>query len=417
MNQLAFVLMMLSCTSLAVMPVTANDYTLGIFGNANMDGTIDEDDIAYVEGIIDGTKEKTKLADANYDSEIDEDDITQIELIIMGEEKELTIIDSLEEIVTVKKPVQRIVPFIPAEYETLRSLKVSTDKIVGITSIGQFWDDPLLFPELADVPRVGTKGDPDIEAILNLYPDVVILPLSEDIKEKLEAAGITVLAFACYGEETDPTYYSDEVKKLGYIFDKEMEAEEFIGWYEGIINMIQDEVAKIPEEDKPKVYFEHYSAYSTREGYADRIAQAGGIDIFEEYPGRDFDPEAVIVRDPDIIIKLVREEVCGYRLDRDDVSGMKEAIEEVRDRPELQRVPAVKNKTVCAWGSAINMAYSGPNGARRQFLLPVYWAKWFHPDIFKDLNPTAIHQEYLTRFQGLDIDLNEKGVFAYPEPS
>jgi iron complex transport system substrate-binding protein len=25
-----------------------------------------------------------------------------------------------------------------------------------------------------------------------------------------------------------------------------------------------------------------------------------------------------------------------------------------------------------------------------------------------------IHQEYLTRFQGLDIDLDEKGVFVYP---
>jgi iron complex transport system substrate-binding protein len=29
------------------------------------------------------------------------------------------------------------------------------------------------------------------------------------------------------------------------------------------------------------------------------------------------------------------------------------------------------------------------------------------------LDPNALHQEYLTRFQGLDIDLDEKGVFVY----
>jgi len=42
-------------------------------------------------------------------------------------------------------------------------------------------------------------------------------------------------------------------------------------------------------------------------------------------------------------------------------------------------------------------------------------AKWFHPDLFEDLDPKAIHQEYLTRFQGLDYDLDEHGVFVYPD--
>jgi iron complex transport system substrate-binding protein len=30
-----------------------------------------------------------------------------------------------------------------------------------------------------------------------------------------------------------------------------------------------------------------------------------------------------------------------------------------------------------------------------------------------DIEPKATHQEYLTRFQGLDIDLDKKGVFVY----
>jgi iron complex transport system substrate-binding protein len=44
-----------------------------------------------------------------------------------------------------------------------------------------------------------------------------------------------------------------------------------------------------------------------------------------------------------------------------------------------------------------------------------YIAKWLYPDLFEDLDPKALHQEYLTRFLKLDYDLDERGVFVYPE--
>ena len=101
MDRSVFALVMISCMSLAIMPAAADDYTLDIFGNANMDDVIDEDDITYVEGIIEGTNEATDLADANYDGQIDEDDVVQIGLIIDGDEKEIAIIDSADRVVTV----------------------------------------------------------------------------------------------------------------------------------------------------------------------------------------------------------------------------------------------------------------------------------------------------------------------------
>jgi iron complex transport system substrate-binding protein len=59
------------CALLSFIPATASDFTLQIFGNANMDDTIDELDIEYVRGIIDGANEPTQFADANYDGVID----------------------------------------------------------------------------------------------------------------------------------------------------------------------------------------------------------------------------------------------------------------------------------------------------------------------------------------------------------
>ncbi|HNT71947.1 MAG TPA: hypothetical protein PKK92_02680, partial [Methanothrix sp.] len=106
---MAWVLALMSCALLAVMPTTASDYALSIFGNANMDDTIDEGDIEYARGIIEGTNKETELSDADYDGDVDEDDIAQIELIMRGEEKELTLIDMAGRIVTIPRPIERVV--------------------------------------------------------------------------------------------------------------------------------------------------------------------------------------------------------------------------------------------------------------------------------------------------------------------
>jgi hypothetical protein len=44
----------------------------------------------------------------------------------------------------------------------------------------------------------------------------------------------------------------------------------------------------------------------------------------------------------------------------------------------------------------------------------VYMAKILYPDLFTDLNPQAIHQEYITHFLRLNYNLDTNGVFLYP---
>lgn len=77
------------------MPAAGADYTLDIFGNANMDDTIDVQDVVYVKGIIYGSESPTDFADANYDGTIDEKDIDQIEAIIEGSESGAVLMDSV----------------------------------------------------------------------------------------------------------------------------------------------------------------------------------------------------------------------------------------------------------------------------------------------------------------------------------
>ena len=391
-----------------------DDYVLGVYGNANEDDTIDMGDVVYTKLAIFGKKPKTELCDAKYDGRINVLDVIQTKLIILGKEKELTLIDTAERIVTVKKPLRRAVCLFPEPLETLRSLKVQKDIIVGVAGKNR-WDTEF-FSEFSEVPSVGWWWNPDIEEILNLRPDAVILisdSRCDATQLALESAdpNIAVLRF----HDTHPNLYPNAVKKMGYIFGKQDEAEEFLEFYSSILNSIKEVVETILEEDKPKVYFEVNSPYRIWGEYA-FIANAGGRDIFVDEPGPhvSVDPEDVISKDPDIIIKEAYT-AAGYELDVDNTTELEQIRVEIMSRPELQQVKALKEGKVHIITTRL-LCYH-PKCGCRHFVQIAYMAKWFHPSFFNDLDPRAIHQEYITRFQGLSYDLDKQGVFVYPEPS
>ena len=406
---LAGMTMMLLLASAAA----SEDYTLGIFGNANEDDTINMQDVTYTELIILEYRDRTELSDAKHDGKINMQDVTQIELVILGKEKELTIMDSADRVVTVKKPIERIVMNSPYILEVMRSIK-ATDKVVGIDRTIE--EDEIFFPEFIGYPSVGMWMSPDLEMMLDLRPDVVFIfaysaPAVEDAQNKLESAGITVLRFDGY----KPEIYVEETKKLGYILDRNEEADEFLDFYEGFLSTIEEEVEGLSEEGRPKVYFECRKPYGfAGSAHNFKIAAAGGNNIFSDAPHSVVDPEDIINRDPDIIVRAFYSGVPheDYQWDADDATELEIVRNEIMSRPELQNVKAVKDGQVFILSMQI-YGYMGPGGPRH-FVGIGYMAKWFHPELFEDLDPQAIHQEYLTEFQGLDIDLNEKGVFVYP---
>jgi iron complex transport system substrate-binding protein len=414
------ILIGITISLLLALPAAASDYTLDIFGNANEDDTINMQDVTYTELIILEYRDRTELADAKYDGEIDILDMTQIALIILGREKELTLIDTADRVVTVNKPIERIITPYAGNIETLRSLK-STDIIVGIGSVS----DPVFLDEFSDMPVIGSMWDPDVEAILNLDPDTVILhsmstgtwgTALESAQDVLETAGITVLRF----NTNQADIYLEEVEKLGYVLGRKEEAESLIGFYNGIYDQIDETVAEISEDDKPTVYFESSSPYSLSGAHA-YIEETGGTNVFTELDAS-IDAEAVVSRNPEIILKGCWGSrgasgstlLGGYGLDVDDTAALEEVRDEIMSRPELENVEAVKEGQVYVVTSRV-LCFM-PGSGCRHFLQRAYQAKWFQPELFEDLDPKALHQEYLTEFQGLDIDLDENGVFVYPSP-
>ena len=79
-----FSLLFAICTWLALSAglVSSSEYTLDIFGNANLDDRIDEADVAYIEGAVKGELQPTYLSDADGDGSVTESDVEQVLKII-----------------------------------------------------------------------------------------------------------------------------------------------------------------------------------------------------------------------------------------------------------------------------------------------------------------------------------------------
>ena len=413
--EIAVALCLLFLVALPAIATASEDgYVLGVYGNANEDDTIDMRDVTYTKLVIFGKKPETELADAYYDGEVDVLDVVQIKLIILGRESALTLVDSADRTVTVSKPIERIVVFSEA-LETMRSIK-ATDRIVGVNKY--VVADEIFFPEFGDYPSVGSIWSPDIEAALVLEPDLVFLYATfstsycDNILDKLEDAdpSITVLRFDNY---RPGDIYVDETKKIGYALSKVEETNEFLDFFQEYTNTIEEQVDALSEEDKKTVYLECWREWHTatkEAGWGQKLELAGGYNIFGDEIGNyiDVDAEAVIFEDPEIIVRIEKK-MGGYELDAGDTADLEDARGKIMNRTGLEHVTAVENRKVYIITNHVI-------GGTKNFIGIGYMAKWFYPELFADLNPKAVHQEYLTRFQGLDIDLDEKGVFVYPPP-
>ncbi len=395
------------CTMLLMSPALASDAgTLEIYGNANEDDTIDMRDLTYVKLIFFGKKTVTELADAKYDGKINPLDFIQIKLIIVGKEKEITIVDASGEDVTVSMPIDRIIVLNSDFADAARALG-ARDKVVGVCE----GLSEMYFPEISTLPTVGGWMGPDIEMVLSLEPDIVCCyatwPPSEGLEDKLAGTGITVIRLEFYKTEI----LKEEMMKLGYILGEEEKADEYISFFDEYVGVIEERVAELPEEEKSRVYVEikDYKAVTEEAGGHQLCVMAGGINVFADLGGSGYveiDPEDVIVAHPDVILRQTYYD-SGY--DEDDPTEIIALRDNILDREVLADVPAIKDKRVYV----ISNQYAfGPDSVAGLVTI----AKWFHRELFIDLDPQAIHQEYIDEFCEIDYDVTEHGVFVYPSP-
>ncbi len=402
------ILMAFISSAMVIMPaVASSSFTLNIFGNANMDDTIDQADIDYIEGVIKGSNEPTNLSDANHDGTVDQKDIEQITQIIQGDEDTLTLIDTANRTITLKMPIKKIVAVTGDAAEAIRVLH-ATNKVVGVSV--DTLDDATYLPDFSKMPSVGKWSEPDIETILTLEPDLAISyksAASKYLEPKLNGTGIPIVALDLYRADDLPA----EMKLLGYIVGKTDYADEYLKFFYNITDSIQSETSKLPADKKARVYLEGYAdlkTYTKGKGGDLACTMAGGVNIASDLDGAypEVDSEWVMIQNPDVVVRLTSptEIACGYATD--DSMGFASKRKAVLARTGWSNITAVKDERVYMLLDEFGASPAVP-------VTIAYMAKWFYPDLFPELNPKALHQQYLD-LQDFDYDLNTRGLFAYP---
>ena len=323
-----------------------------------------------------------------------------------------TIVDSLGNTYKFYKPVRRVIPLGVNAFEALRTLK-ATDLVVGADRF--VVNETFYFPGFQNLCNVGQRWGVNFEAVLSCNPDLIITSTNikpSSLEDKLIGTGIAIVRYDFNNLET----HVSEMESLAYLLEKEDAANEYLKFFHAKVDKIKSMIDQIPVNERPSVYLE--SAYSDGQNYRtcgvgclfhNLLAEAGGVNIFADIDFyAEISPEAVLSKNPSIIIKYKYPDGHINR-DKNDTKDLEAVREEILTRSELRNIDAIKEKRVYVFD------WYSTRGGALYFLCLAQMAKWFYPDRFKDFHPRDDYDEYLRKFQGLDIDLNKYGVFFYPE--
>ncbi len=395
------------------------EFTLYLYGNANEDMNIDQQDIDLIENIAAGKVDKTELADANQDGVVDEKDIEQVKAIIGNTATEMWVRDADKNPVKINTPVERIISLDKMIAENAQAIGI-TDKIVGIDKDTAYRE--IILPEISKVTNLGSADEPDIEAIVGLKPDVVINNqyFDDELMNKLKSAGLTPLSTIYHGDIQNSLGYS---KLLGYLAGSPDSANTYVDWMGGTLGDIHDKVAGLNENEKTKViYLYPKKSGSLGSGGNEcptiKTLQFIGADTMtddtRDTAGKvmdtasyfEIDPEVVIAKNPEVIVMEDFDEALGYGFT--DKAAAEKELERVKSYPGFSQIDAVNNNKVYLLDVNI-VSHSNCLGA-------LYMAKALYPNQLKDVDPYTIHQEYVDRFLKLpNMDVKTDGIFIYPE--
>ena len=239
----------------------------------------------------------------------------------------------------------------------------------------------------------------DYEQIIKLAPQVLILPANgsyEEAIEKLEPFGIKV--FVISGYDTDD--FVNQCENIGKMFNVEDKANAFCQYFTDKLAYIDEQLKDV----EPRTYYyEGNTDYATiLEGdtFYRMFELAHARNIFAEdaegINAKEVDPEAVIQRDPDVIVKCITPDAArsGTGLySPPPLEQFREVYQSIISRPAWDSVKAVKN-------DEIYFMTQFSHGGACKLVGTMYIAKWLYPDLLPELDPDEVFRAWMEDFQG-----------------
>ncbi|MCK5154310.1 MAG: ABC transporter substrate-binding protein [Spirochaetales bacterium] len=209
----------------------------------------------------------------------------------------ITIVDSYDRTVTIEKAAARVVSIAPSVTETIFALGMG-DILKGRTD---YCDYP---SEAQNIPSIGSLREPDIEAIAELNPDIVIASthFTNESLEKLTALSIPVVVLADQ-DSFEGVYHT--IENIGHLTGSDEAGVALISSMKTTVNSVIDAVKG---KEKPSIYYViGFGEYGDFTAGGDTfihqiINMAGGNNIASGIKGWSFSLEKIVDSDPDILV-------------------------------------------------------------------------------------------------------------------
>jgi iron complex transport system substrate-binding protein len=322
-------------------------------------------------------------------------------------------------------PAKRVIVGEARQIHVIAALKgeQTFDNIVG-------WRDDLLkkdpdsyaayverFPQIEKLPRFGyvPQGDFSLETAITLSPDVITLNLEAEksakesgFEEKAAAAGIKIVYLDF---RLDPEKNSEaSIEILGKMFGAQERAKEFIAYRRAEIARVTDRLAGVKDLKRPGVFIERAPGISGEDNccrtfgpvnFGAMVDLAGGHNVADgiiKTTFGDLNPEQLVVADPDHVIVTGSNWAAESDINQfvpvgrgADMALSRKRLANLMKRMPFPELKAVKQGNVHAvW----HQFY----GAPYEFFPIQQFAKWFHPELFADLDPEKNFEEFHRKF-------------------
>lgn len=339
--------------------------------------------------------------------------------------KPVTLIDAAGRQVEIDAPAHRVLLGEGRQIGVVAALegRHAFDTVVG-------WRDDLItkdmdtyqaylavFPDIGKLPRFGYVGNGtfNLEAAIALKPDVMTLNIESKeaadesgLEAKLAAAGIKLVYIDFRADPEANTERS--ILALGAIFDAGDKAQSFVDERRRAIARVTDVIAAHPDLKRPKVYLERAPGMTPDAvccrtfgplNFGRMIDLAGGHNIGADFIKTVFgelNPEQLIVSDPDIVMVTGANWKGSSDIDDFVSLGPGADIDKAREKLKglMQSQPFASLSAVKA-GRVFGIWHQF-YGTPFDFVAVQQLAKWFHPDLFRDLDPQATFADFHKRY-------------------
>lgn len=282
------------------------------------------------------------------------------------------------------------------------------------------------FPEIDQIPTFGQTSETSvsIEKILELHPEVAVFGLdghgpgakSKKVIDVLTAVGIKIVFIDFRKNPIEHTARSIEI--LGQVLGYEPNANTFSRFYQTKLAHIRETLSGVPESAYPKVLLDVWAStkepccFTMAEGlFAEMAKFAGGISVAEgQLPGPvgKISAEYALISNFDVYIgtssgtqisssgntaSSYTSLIMGAQVPNDIAQA---SLKQVLAHRHFDRLAPIQNgRSYALW----HHFYNSP--------LNLYaiesMAKWFHPALFKDLDPNQTLNTLLTGFSPVDL--------------